>query len=118
MTFSRGQETLGYVGRLALIHYADTVQDMGIGRGKGYAVNVPLRDGITDESYQSIFKPVSPRSKSKIPVLSIQVIQHIMDFYRPGAVVLQCGADSLSGDKLGCFNLSLEGMLKREGVPS
>lgn len=32
-----------------------------------------------------------------------------MDFYRPGAVVLQCGADSLAGDKLGCFNLSLEG---------
>lgn len=23
-----------------------------------YAVNVPLRDGITDESYKSIFEPV------------------------------------------------------------
>ena len=32
-----------------------------------------------------------------------------MDFYRPGAVVLQCGADSLSGDRLGCFNLSMKG---------
>ncbi len=32
-----------------------------------------------------------------------------MEWYRPGAVVLQCGADSLSGDRLGCFNLSLEG---------
>ena len=29
--------------------------------------------------------------------------------YRPNAVVLQCGADSLSGDRLGCFNLSLRG---------
>jgi hypothetical protein len=28
-------------------------------RGKGYAVNVPLRDGITDEAFHSIFKPVS-----------------------------------------------------------
>jgi histone deacetylase 1/2 len=28
-------------------------------RGKGYAVNVPLRDGITDESFHSVFKPVS-----------------------------------------------------------
>lgn len=27
-------------------------------RGKGYAVNVPLRDGITDEAFHSIFKPV------------------------------------------------------------
>lgn len=39
----------------------------------------------------------------------LQMIQHIMDWYRPGAVVLQCGADSLAGDKLGCFNLSMRG---------
>lgn len=32
-----------------------------------------------------------------------------MEWYRPGAVVLQCGADSLSGDKLGVFNLSMHG---------
>ncbi|KAL7420154.1 hypothetical protein Q5752_005120 [Cryptotrichosporon argae] len=70
------------------------VRDVGMKRGKGYAVNVPLRDGITDESFHSIFKPV---------------IKHIMDFYRPGAVVLQMGADSLAGDKLGGFNVSLEG---------
>ena len=28
-------------------------------RGKGYSVNVPLRDGINDQSFHSIFKPVS-----------------------------------------------------------
>lgn len=28
------------------------------GKGKYYAVNVPLRDGITDESYATVFKPV------------------------------------------------------------
>lgn len=32
-----------------------------------------------------------------------------MEKFRPGAVVLQCGADSLSGDRLGCFNLSIRG---------
>lgn len=32
-----------------------------------------------------------------------------MEWYRPGAVVLQSGADSLSGDRLGCFNLSMRG---------
>ena len=37
---------------------ADT-QDQGMKRGKGYAVNVPLRDGIRDDSFHSIFKPVS-----------------------------------------------------------
>ncbi|KAI8328467.1 hypothetical protein EDC96DRAFT_530536 [Choanephora cucurbitarum] len=70
------------------------IKDTGLGNGKRYAVNVPLRDGIDDETYKSVFKPV---------------IQHIMDWYRPGAVVLQCGGDSLSGDRLGCFNLSMRG---------
>ena len=32
-----------------------------------------------------------------------------MEWYRPGAVVLQCGADSLANDKLGVFNLSMHG---------
>ncbi|GAA5826309.1 hypothetical protein JCM11251_007249 [Rhodosporidiobolus azoricus] len=68
--------------------------DKGKGRGKGYAVNFPLKDGIDDESYRSVFKPV---------------IQAIMDWYRPGAVILQCGADSLASDKLGSFNLSMSG---------
>lgn len=39
----------------------------------------------------------------------LQVISKIMDVYRPGAVVLQCGADSLAGDKLGCFNITMNG---------
>ncbi|KAM0790353.1 histone deacetylase (class I) Clr6 [Microbotryomycetes sp. NB124-2] len=68
--------------------------DVGKGTGKGYAVNFPLKDGIDDESYRSIFRPV---------------MQAIMDWYRPGAVILQCGADSLSEDKLGSFNLSMQG---------
>ncbi|KAL8435967.1 hypothetical protein ACSSS7_002108 [Eimeria intestinalis] len=32
-----------------------------------------------------------------------------MEAYRPEAVVLQCGADSVAGDRLGCFNLSING---------
>lgn len=32
-----------------------------------------------------------------------------MEHYAPEAIVMQCGADSLSGDRLGCFNLSLKG---------
>ena len=70
------------------------IRDVGHGRGKYYSVNVPLRDGIDDESYHSVFEPV---------------IEHVMQFYRPGAIVLQCGADSLAGDRLGCFNLSHRG---------
>ena len=34
------------------------LQDIGAGKGKYYAVNFPLRDGIDDESYEQIFQPV------------------------------------------------------------
>ncbi|EHB08651.1 Histone deacetylase 1 [Heterocephalus glaber] len=35
-----------------------------------------------------------------------------MDMFQPSAVVLQCGSDSLSGDHLGCFNLTIKGHAK------
>lgn len=40
------------------------------------------------------------------------VITAIMEHFNPQAVVLQCGADSLCGDRLGCFNLSIDGHAK------
>lgn len=70
------------------------LRDIGVGQGKYYSVNFPLRDGIDDSSYKGIFEPV---------------IKSTMDYYQPSAVVLQCGGDSLSGDRLGCFNLSMKG---------
>jgi acetoin utilization deacetylase AcuC-like enzyme len=33
----------------------------------------------------------------------------VIDYYRPTAIILQCGADSLAYDKLGDFNLTLKG---------
>lgn len=35
------------------------------------------------------------------------VISKVIDKYQPTAIVLQCGADSLGCDRLGCFNLSI-----------
>ena len=70
------------------------ITEVGEKAGKYYSVNVPLHDGIDDDSYQSVFQPV---------------IAAIMEFFDPQAVVLQCGADSLAGDRLGCFNLSIDG---------
>jgi len=34
------------------------IKDIGSGPGRHYALNFPLKDGINDESYESIFKPV------------------------------------------------------------
>ncbi|KAJ8614422.1 hypothetical protein CTAYLR_000750 [Chrysophaeum taylorii] len=84
------------------------IADVGAKGGKYYSVNFPLKEGMDDASYDQIFKPV---------------IQRVMEVYRPGAIVLQCGADSLTGDRLGCFNLTLRGhgecvnFVKSFGVP-
>lgn len=33
--------------------------DKGKGKGKGYAVNFPFKDGIDDDNYGRVFRPVS-----------------------------------------------------------
>ena len=85
------------------------IKDTGAKEGTGFSVNAPLTSGMTDSTYEDIFKPVMSK---------------IMEVYRPGAIVLQCGADSLTGDRLGSFNLSLRGhaecvkFTKSFGVPT
>jgi acetoin utilization deacetylase AcuC-like enzyme len=50
-------------------------------------------------------------------------MKEIIQRFNPEAIVLQCGADSLSGDRLGCFNLSIKGhgeavnYIKSFGIP-
>ncbi len=85
------------------------IWDKGSGAGEYYAVNFPLKDGIDDESYERVFQPV---------------IQKVMEMFRPSAIVLQCGADSLANDRLGCFNLTIKGhgqcvsFVKSFGIPT
>lgn len=82
--------------------------DIGAKKGKNYSVNFPLKDGLDDAGFESIFKPV---------------IQKIMEKFKPGAVVMCCGADSITGDRLGVWNLTLKGhgfaieYVKSFGIP-
>lgn len=48
------------------------LRDIGAGKGKYYAVNIPLRDGMDDEAYESIFVPI---------------ISKVMETFQPSAVV-------------------------------
>merc|ERR1719400_2180680 len=68
--------------------------ELGAEAGRYYSLNVPLKEGMDDENYDFIFKPV---------------MKDVIDFYQPSAIVLQCGSDSLANDRLGCFNLSIKG---------
>ncbi|XP_065904416.1 histone deacetylase 3-like [Dysidea avara] len=83
--------------------------ETGADKGKYYSINVPLKDGIDDQTYVQLFKPV---------------VQSVIDYYQPSCIVLQCGADSLGCDRLGCFNLSIKGhgecvkFVKTFGLPT
>jgi len=70
------------------------ITDVGAAEGKHYALNVPLSDGIDDATFRDLFQCI---------------MKKVMEVYQPDVVVLQCGADSLAGDRLGCFNLSVKG---------
>jgi acetoin utilization deacetylase AcuC-like enzyme len=48
-------------------------------------------------------------SHNTAPTTTTCACEQVMELYQPEAVVVCSGADSLSGDKLGCFNLSLQG---------
>lgn len=68
------------------------ITEIGTGLGKHFSLNVPLQDGIDDAGYVSLFK---------------SVMEPCITTFRPSSIVLQCGADSLGLDRLGCFNLSI-----------
>ena len=69
------------------------VVETGLNEGKYFSLNVPLQDGIDDDTYIRLFR---------------EVMDPVITCFRPSAIVLQCGADSLARDRLGSFNLSIE----------
>jgi len=69
-----------------------TIDEFGYGLGKNFSFNLPLSDGIDNESYVNLFR---------------SVMEPIITTFRPSVIVLQCGADSLGGDRLGGFNISI-----------
>ena len=68
--------------------------EQGEGDGKKFALNIPLKPGISDDAFYELFK---------------DVMTGVMGKFRPHALLMQLGADSLCYDKLGQFNLSVKG---------
>lgn len=86
----------------------DLHHELGARKGKYFSINVPLKNGIDDAGYAYVFQPV---------------VRETIESFNPGAIVLQCGADSLGCDRLGSFNLTLSGhgecikYVKSFGIP-
>jgi histone deacetylase HOS2 len=70
-----------------------SIDERGMDKGKNFAINVPLKDGIDDESYVRLFK---------------LIMEPLITKFQPTCIVQQCGADSLGYDRLGCFNLNIK----------
>ena len=70
------------------------LMDIGCGEGKYFSLNVPLKPYINDKQFNETFRAIMTK---------------VREHYRPDAVVLQCGADSLAGDKLGTHNTTING---------
>lgn len=70
-----------------------SVDEIGVKEGRHCAINVPLKKGLENNTFSSLFQRVVDRT-----------IAH----YQPTAIWMQCGADSLQGDTIGGFNLSIE----------
>ncbi|MCQ2818093.1 MAG: histone deacetylase [archaeon] len=71
-----------------------SITDIGEEEGTHYAMNVPLKKGIDDDSYIDVFG---------------KILEGVNNYYRPDVIVMQCGADSINQDKLGDFNMTLRG---------
>ncbi|XP_061664346.1 histone deacetylase 8 [Syngnathoides biaculeatus] len=67
------------------------VSNIGVSRGRWYTVNVPLEDGIRDDRYYQVFSSVLPDVRAH---------------YKPDAVVMQLGADTMAGDPMCSFNMT------------
>ena len=80
----------------------------GYEKGKRFSYNFPLKPGLKDETFKSIFKPI---------------MEEILIKFSPDVIVFQSGADSLSKDPLGKFNLSIKGhgdciaFFKKKNIP-
>lgn len=69
----------------------------GAGRGAGHTLNLPLADGLTDDTF--------------VPLL-LKLVTAAADIYDPECCVLVCGADGLAGDPLGGWCLTPGGLAR------
>lgn len=70
------------------------LNNTGISSGFKSTINVPLKTGIKDKTFRFLFEPI---------------VSKIVQFFDPDVIVVQGGADSLNGDSLGRFGLSIFG---------
>uniref|UniRef100_A0A8C4NNE2 Histone deacetylase 3 n=1 Tax=Eptatretus burgeri TaxID=7764 RepID=A0A8C4NNE2_EPTBU len=97
------------IGILELLKYNPRVLyiDIDIHHGDGVQEAFYLTDRVMTVSFHKYGNYFFPGTDYRL--LFQPIINQVMDFFQPTCIVLQCGADSLGCDRLGCFNLSIKG---------
>ncbi|CDK28290.1 unnamed protein product [Kuraishia capsulata CBS 1993] len=72
-----------------------SVQDTGMGPGKGYDVNIPLKRGLSDSSLLEVVR---------------RIVLPYVDSFDPSCLVIQCGADGLCTEEFHQWNLTIKGL--------
>jgi len=70
--------------------YSGRIEESGIGVGAGYTINAPLAAGCGRMDYTAVFS---------------ELFAPALEWFRPDAVIISAGQDSLSDDPLGNMNL-------------
>jgi histone deacetylase 1/2 len=70
------------------------IENRGYREARRYSLNFPVKSGLKDQSFHGVFRPI---------------IDEILTTFSPDMIVFQSGADSLSKDPIGKFNLSIKG---------
>uniref|UniRef100_A0A8C9U502 Histone deacetylase 1 n=2 Tax=Scleropages formosus TaxID=113540 RepID=A0A8C9U502_SCLFO len=101
---------------LELLKYHQRVLyiDIDIHHGDGVEEAFYTTDRVMTVSFHKYgeYFPGTGDLRVSVAVRGSAIMAKVMEMYQPSAVVLQCGADSLSGDRLGCFNLTIKGHAK------
>lgn len=48
--------------------------DLGHASGKGYSINVPLREGMDDESYKFMYEPIMKKVMAVCPTSMVTIL--------------------------------------------
>jgi acetoin utilization deacetylase AcuC-like enzyme len=70
------------------------IQDIGIGQGAGYTINVPLATGMGDTEYRAVF---------------VEILAPIVKEYSPDLMLISTGFDTYYQDPLGGMKMTAEG---------
>ena len=99
MEMFEDREDVLYISTHQFPHYPGTggIGEIGVGKGKGYTVNIPLPTGAGDATFDYAFD---------------KIIEPVVRQFTPIIILVSIGGDSHYSDPLGGLTLSSEGYIR------